>query len=54
MLPVVWRMRLAGQIEHAREKGVAYRVLIGRPEERDHAEDVHVSGRLILKWMLKK
>jgi hypothetical protein len=31
----------------------SYRVLVGKPEERDHLEDIDVDGR-ILKWTFKK
>jgi hypothetical protein len=32
----------------------AYRVLVRRPEERDHLEDTGVDGWIILKFFLKK
>jgi hypothetical protein len=32
----------------------AYRVLVGRPEGRNHLEDPGVDGRIILKWIFKK
>jgi len=28
-----------------------YRILVGKPEERDHLEDPNVDGRIILKWI---
>jgi hypothetical protein len=31
----------------------AYRVLVGRPEGRNHLEDRGVDGRIILKWIKK-
>jgi hypothetical protein len=27
---------------------------VGRPDERDHLEDLGVDGRIILKWIFKK
>jgi hypothetical protein len=29
-----------------------YRVLVGRPEGRDHWEDLVLDGRIILRWIL--
>jgi len=31
-----------------------YRVLVGKPEERDHLEHPGVDGRIILRWMFRK
>jgi hypothetical protein len=31
-----------------------YRVLVGKPEERDHWADPGVDGRIILRWIFKK
>jgi len=31
-----------------------YRVLVGRPEVRDHLEDPGVDGSVILRWMFRK
>jgi hypothetical protein len=32
----------------------AYRVLVGKPNGRNHLEDPGVDGRIILKWILEK
>jgi hypothetical protein len=33
---------------------LAYRVLVGKPEGRNHLEDVSVDGKIILNWIFKK
>ena len=46
-------MRLAGHVarmgERERERRGVYKVLVGKPEEKDHIEDLGVDGKLILK-----
>ena len=37
-----------------REKRGTYRVLVGKPEGRNHLEETFVDGRIILKWILEK
>ena len=37
-----------------RERRGVYRVLVGKPEERDHLEDPGVEGRTILIWIFGK
>jgi hypothetical protein len=32
----------------------AFRILVGKPEGKDHWEDLGVSGRIILKWSLER
>jgi hypothetical protein len=36
------------------EKRNAYRIPVGKPEERDHWEDQNVGGWAILKWSLER
>jgi hypothetical protein len=43
------KMRLAGHAARM-EKRNAYRLLAGKPEGRDHYENLDVGGRIILKW----
>jgi hypothetical protein len=38
---------------YGKSKGV-YRVLLGKPEERDYVEDPGADGRIILIWILRK
>jgi len=30
----------------------AYMILVERPEENDHLEDLGIDGRILLKWIL--
>jgi len=48
------RMRWAGHVACMGERRGVYRVLVGKPEERDHLEDPGVYGRIILRWIFKK
>jgi hypothetical protein len=36
------------------ERRGAYRVLVGKPEGRNHLTDLGLDGRIILKWILEK
>jgi hypothetical protein len=36
------------------ERRDAYRVLVGKPEERTYSKDPGVDVRIILKWILEK
>jgi hypothetical protein len=36
------------------ERRGAYSLLVGKPEERDHLEDLGIYGRTILKWIFNK
>jgi len=31
-----------------------YRMLVGRPEGKNHFQDLGVDGRIILKWIFKR
>jgi hypothetical protein len=47
-------MRLAGHVERIEERKGVYRILVGKPEERDHLGDPGVDGRIILRWIFRK
>jgi hypothetical protein len=32
----------------------ASRILVGKPEGKNHYEDINVDGRIILKWILER
>ena len=36
------------------ERRVLYRVLVGKPEERDHLKESDIDGRIILRWIFRK
>jgi hypothetical protein len=46
------RMRWAGHVACMGEGRNVYRVLVGKPEEKDHFEDQKVDGRMDSKWTL--
>jgi hypothetical protein len=46
------RMRWAGHVARMGEGRNVYRVLVGKPEGKDHLEDQDVDGRMGSKWTL--
>ena len=48
------RMRWAGHVVRMGEDRVVHRVLVGKPEGRDHWGDQDVDGRIILRWNFRK
>ena len=47
-------MRLAGHVARRGESRGVYRVLVGKPEGKNHLEDPGVNGRIILRKIFKK
>jgi hypothetical protein len=46
------RMRLAGHVACMGEGRNVYRVLMGKPERKDHLKDQGIDGRMGSKWTL--
>jgi hypothetical protein len=44
----------AGHVERMRERRNVYRILVGKPEKRDHWEDQDLGGWKILKRILER
>jgi len=47
-------MKWVVRVARTGDRRGAYMILIGKPEKRDHLEDLCVDGRIILKRILKK
>jgi hypothetical protein len=48
------RLRMTGHVARMGETRGAYRVLVGKPEGRNHLEDPDLDGRLVLRWIFEK
>ena len=48
------RLKLAGHVARMGDKRDVYRVLVGKPDGRDHLGDPGVCGRIILRWIFRK
>jgi len=44
-------MKWVGYVARMGEMRNAYRVLVGKPERKNHAEDLGVDGRMMLEWI---
>jgi len=56
---VIWeiisrRVRWMGHVSGMGERRGAYTGLVGKPELKNHLENISIDGRLVLKWILKK
>ena len=47
------RTRWARHVARMGKRRGAYRVLLGKPEERDRLKDPGVDGRIILRWIFR-
>jgi hypothetical protein len=47
------RMRWAGHEARMGERSNAYKILVGKPQGKNHWEDQAVGGWTILKWILE-
>ena len=48
------RMRWAGHVACMEEGRGVHKVLVGKPEGKNHWGDQDVDGRIILRWILRK
>jgi PAS domain-containing protein len=48
------RMRWMGHVAGMGQRRGIYRVLVGKPEGKNHLEDPGVDGRIILRWIFRK
>jgi hypothetical protein len=48
------RTRWAGHVARMGEKRNAYRLLVGKPEGKNHYEDQDIGGWIILGWILER
>ena len=47
-------MRQAGNVALMGERRGIYRVMVGKPDDREHLEDPGIDGRIILRWIIRK
>jgi hypothetical protein len=48
------RMRRAGNVAHMGHRRGAYMILVERPEENDHLEDLGIDRTILSKWILSR
>jgi len=48
------RLRWAGHVVNMEEMRNIYKILIGKPEGKNHLEDLDIDGRIIFEWILEK
>jgi hypothetical protein len=47
-------MRWAGNVSCMMEMRNAYNILVGKPEEKYHLEDIGIDGKITLEWISGK
>jgi len=45
---------MGGHVARMGKRRGVYRILVWKPEERDHLEDPGVDGTIILRWIFRK
>jgi len=48
------RMRWAGHVARMGKGRSVYRILVGKPEGKDHWGDPSADGRIIIRWIFRK
>jgi len=48
------RMRKTGHVTRMGYRRGVYRVLVGKPDRKNHFEDPGIDKRIILRWIFKK
>jgi hypothetical protein len=48
------RLRWAGHVARMGERRGVYKVLVGKPEGKNHLEDAGIDVRIILRWIFRK
>jgi len=45
------RMRRVGHVAHMGDMLNGYKMLVGKPEDREHSEYLDIDGRITLEWI---
>jgi hypothetical protein len=45
---------ISGHVARMRDIKNPYRILVGKPEGKNHLQDLGVDGKMILKWILQE
>jgi len=47
-------MRWAGRVARMEERRSVYRILVGKPEGKNHLEDPGIDASVTLRWIFRK